>query len=138
MSNSAKIDFGDLEKKAMEILNNYTADVSETMKEVVPQVAKEAVKKLKAESPKGKDKGSGGYAKGWTMTTQKGRLTISATVYGKKGTYNLAHLLEYGHAIKDKGGRKLGEAKAIKHIQPVEEWAVREVVNRTIERIEKI
>lgn len=137
MANTAKIDFGDIEKKAMEILNNYTAEVTEAMQEVVPEVAKEAVKKLKSESPRGKGKGSGDYAKGWTMTTEKGRLTISATVYGKKGTYNLAHLLEYGHAIK-KGGRVVGNAKAIEHIKPVSDWAVNEVVTRTLARIEKI
>ena len=137
MANSAKIDFGDLEKKVMGILDTYSADVTETMKEVVPEVAKEAVKKLKSESPRGKRKGSGDYAKGWTMTTEKGRLTIAATIYGKKGTYNLAHLLEYGHAIK-KGGRVVGNAKAIEHIKPVNDWAVNEVVTRTLARIEKI
>lgn len=136
MSNTAKIDFGDLEKKVMQELNTYSAEVTETMKEVVPEVAKEAVRKLKAESPKGQGKGSGTYAKGWTMTTEKGRLTISATIYGKKGTYNLAHLLEYGHAIK-KGGRVVGNAKAIEHIKPVNDWAMDETVRRVIARIEQ-
>ena len=71
MANSAKIDFGDLEKKVMGILDTYSAEVTETMKEVIPEVAKETVKKLKAESPRGKGKSSGDYAKGWTMTTER-------------------------------------------------------------------
>ena len=137
MANSTKIDFGDLEKKVMGILDTYSAEVTETMKEVIPEVAKGTVKKLKAESPRGKGKSSSNYAKGWTMTTEKGRLTISAIVYGKKGNYNLNHLLEYGHAIK-KGGREVGNAKAIEHIKPVSDWAVNEVVTRTLARIEKI
>lgn len=112
------------------LLDQYSEDVFEAMAEVVPEVAKESAKKLKQESPKGK---SGKYAKGWTSKAEKGRMTTTATVYGKTGTYQLAHLLEHGHATR-KGGR----TKAIVHIKPVEEWATEEVISRTAERIEKI
>jgi len=112
------------------LLEQYSDDVFEAMAEVVPEVAKESAKKLKQESPKGK---IGKYAKGWTSKADKGRMTTTATVYGKTGTYQLAHLLEHGHATR-KGGR----TKPIVHIKPVEEWATEEVISRTAERIEKI
>ena len=112
------------------ILDQYSGDVFEAMAEVVPEVAKESAKKLKQESPKGK---SGKYAKGWTSKAEKGRMTTTATIYGKTGTYQLAHLLEHGHATRN-GGR----TKPIVHIKPVEEWATEEVISRTAERIEKI
>lgn len=136
MANST-INFDALEKTISGILNDYAGEVADAVKEVVPQVAKEAVKKLKNESPRGDGKNSGKYAKGWTMTTQKGRLSVSATVYGKKGTYNLAHLLEYGHAIKS-GGRVVGNAKAIAHIEPVNDWADKEVEKRIIEKVQNL
>jgi len=112
------------------LLEQYSDDVFEAMAEVVPEVAKESAKKLKQESPKGK---SGKYAKGWTSKAEKGRMTTTATIYGKTGTYQLAHLLEHGHATRN-GGR----TKPIVHIKPVEEWATEEVISRTAERIEKI
>lgn len=111
-------------------LKDYNGAVIEEVTKVVPQVAKEAVKKLKAQSPRG---AKGKYAKGWTYKKDIGRLTVGATIYGKPGTYQLAHLLEYGHAQRN-GGR----TKAIVHIRPVEEWAIDEVINRTIEGIEGI
>lgn len=113
------------------LLDQYSDDVFEAMAEVVPEVAKESAKKLKQTSPKSSKNGR--YAKGWTSKAEKGRMTTTATVYGKTGTYQLAHLLEHGHATRN-GGR----TKPIVHIKPVEEWATEEVISRTAERIEKI
>lgn len=120
----------DIEWAMKKFLENYNGAVIEEVTEVIPQVAKEAVKKLKAKSPKGE---TGKYSKGWTYKVNTGRLTTGATIYGKTGTYQLAHLLEYGHAKR--GG---GRTAAIEHIKPVEEWAIDEIMNRTIERLESI
>ena len=122
----------DIEWAMKKFLESYNGAVIEEVTEVIPEVAKEAVKKLKAQSPKS-PKESGKYAKGWTYKVDKGRLTTGATIYGKTGTYQLAHLLEYGHAKR--GG---GRTAAIEHIKPIEEWAIDEIMNRTIERLESI
>ena len=114
-------------KKYME---NYNAAVVEEMTKVVPEVAKETAKKLRAESPRG---AKGKYAKGWTYKVEQGRMRVGATIYGKHGTYQLAHLLEHGHAKR--GG---GRTSAIVHIKPVEEWANDEIVNRVIEKLESV
>lgn len=115
-----------LEKQVSKIFEQYETDVSKITADVLKDVAKEAVKKLKSSSPKR----TGNYAKGWTYSLEKGRVENSATVYGKKQTYPLAHLLENGHA-KRGGGRVAG----IPHISPVEEWAVQEAQNEIERRI---
>lgn len=117
-----------LEKQLKEILDEFEGDVTEATKKVVKEVGRESAKKLRQTSPVGK---TGRYAKGWTYKTESGRLTNSATVYGKKQTYPLAHLLEHGHARR--GG---GRTAAIVHIKPVEEWAVKEFEARLRKEIE--
>lgn len=109
---------------------DYFSKVNEATREVIPQVAKEATKRLRKASPKGR---TGDYAKGWASSVDNGRMRVGATVYGKHGTYQLAHLLEYGHATRN-GGR----TGANEHIKPVEEWAVGEVQDQIMKTIEGI
>lgn len=128
--NSSKFDSREsLEWAVNKFLENYNGDVVEVATKVTEEVAREGVKKLKAASPKGK---KGKYAKGWTYKISKGRLKTGATIYGKHGTYQLAHLLEHGHARRG-GGRE--PVPGIEHIKPVEEWVNQEIINRTIERL---
>lgn len=130
--NSSKMNFRDT---IMDILEKdyYRDGVVETVTEVIPQVAKEAAQKLRKESPKGDGPKAGTYAKGWTHSVEKGRLHVGATVYGKSGTYQLAHLLEHGHALRQ-GGRSPAEP----HIQIVEEWAINEAYDRIMDKLERL
>lgn len=125
--NSSKMNFADVVQDILQ--KQYYPQVVEVSTKVINEVSKEAVKKLKQNSPKG---ATGKYGKGWTSKVETGRLTVGATVYGKHGTYQLAHLLEHGHA-KRGGGRNVD---AIVHIKPVEEWAVNEAYERIIDRLE--
>ena len=119
----------DLERAVRDILQDYSVEVSKTAAEAVQEVTKEATKKLRQTSPKRK----GRYAKGWTGKVEKTATTVDATVYGKTGTYQIAHLLEHGHARRG-GGRNVG---GIEHIKPVEEWAIKEVEKRIREKVER-
>lgn len=125
VSNSSSFNFADYVEK---MLMQYGVDVADAVDTSCREVAKEAVQKLKTNSPKGK---RGKYAKGWAAQFEKGRLQTSATVYGKSGTYQLAHLLEHGHARRG-GGRNVD---AIVHISPVEQWAIDKVQDRVVEKI---
>lgn len=125
--NSSKFDFREVVQKYLE---EQRYEVIEAMSEAIDEVAKESVKKLKAASPRGKTQK---YYKGWTYKIEKGRLRHGSVVYGKTGTYQLAHLLEYGHAKK--GG---GRTNEYEHIKPVEEWAIDEVIDRTITKVERL
>lgn len=133
VTNSARFNLKEgVEGAIFKWLDDYNNEVLEAMEETITEVAKDSVKKLKAESPKG---ASGKYAKGWTYTLEKGRLRTGATIHGKKGTYNLAHLLEFGHAIVG-GGRAGGKTRAITHIEPVEKWAIEEFQRKLIRKLE--
>lgn len=119
----------DLERAVRDILQDYSVEVAKAAAEAVQEVTKEATKKLRQTSPKRK----GRYAKGWTGKVEKTATTVDATVYGKTGTYQIAHLLEHGHARRG-GGRNVG---GIEHIKPVEEWAIKEVEKRIREKVER-
>lgn len=123
---SSKMNFAEVVQDML--LKQYYPNVVETTTDVIDEVSKEAVKKLKQDSPKG---AKGKYAKGWTRKVETGRLTVGATVYGKHGTYQLAHLLEHGHAKR--GG---GRTESLVHIAPVEQWAIDEAYERIMHRLE--
>lgn len=114
------LNFSEQVQKALE---DYQAEVVQTVQEVVPKVGKEAAKKLRSVSPRR----TGKYARGWTSKSEITRIGATATVYGKEGTYRLAHLLENGHAKR--GG---GRVAPIVHIKPVEDWAIEEVQNSIV------
>ena len=118
----------DLDKAVKDILSQYGEVAIEATKEAVAEVAKESAKKLKSSSPRGR---TGKYAKGWTSKVETGRVSASATVYGKSGTYQLTHLLEHGHAKR--GG---GRTTPIQHIEPVEQCAVEEALQRITQKLE--
>ena len=79
--------------------------MTQALDETKKELAKSAVKQLKATSPKR----TGRYASGWTRK-KKGNAII---VHNKQ--YQLTHLLEKGHAKR--GG---GRVAARVHIAPVE------------------
>lgn len=119
----------DFEKTVKQLLKNYRGEVIDAVTEVVPQVGREAAKRLRSQSAT--PRRTGKYAKGWAFKAEKKRLKVIGYVYGKSGTYQIAHLLEYGHATRN-GGRG---ADARPHIKDVEEWANDEAINRIIEKL---
>ena len=119
-----------LDKAVNDILSEFSTDVTKAAQEAVTEVSKEAVKKLKQTAPKGR---TGKYSRGWTNRVEKTTTTAESTIYGKSGTYQLAHLLEHGHARRG-GGRNVD---GIVHIKPVEEWAISEVEKRIREKVER-
>ncbi len=101
------------------ILEEYSEEVQDVTNDAIQKIAKESVQKLKNTSPK--RPGHGEYARGWTIKREKGRGNIATLIVHNK-QYQLTHLLENGHIVRNKKGT-YGRAPAIKHIKPVEEWA---------------
>lgn len=92
-------------------LADYSEDVTENLKKEVRAVAKDAVAKLKATSPRD----TGEYASGWKSRVEyESADDIRVRIYNSKKP-QLTHVLENGHA-KTNGGRVDG----IPHIGPVE------------------
>lgn len=112
--------FKEIEFEVGEILDSYNAEVKAQVQATSKEVAKECAKKLRETSPKNE----GNYAKGWTTKLQDGL----AIVYNKTKPH-LTHLLENGHAKKNKYG-SYGFQSADVHIKPVEEWGNEEFERR--------
>lgn len=133
--NSSSFDFAEVVKK---YLAEYNTDVYEAMFHAIDKVSAETVRKLKAESaaqfqPSGKHDKQ--YSKGWARKFENGRLKVGAIVYGKSGTYQLSHLLEFGHATRNGTGRKFAKTPAHVHIEPINQWAQDRAVDLIIEDI---
>lgn len=119
------IELSSFSSEIQKILKEYGEDVQKIADEEVVEVSKEAVKKLKKESPKD----SGEYAKGWKMKKEETRFGVETTAYNSTHGW-LVHLLEHGHAKKN-GGRT--EAKP--HVGPVQNWAEKEILKRLKEKL---
>lgn len=115
-----------LEKQLKEILEDYKDEVLDALKEEQTPVVTEAVKMLKASSPKKRGK----YASGWGYTTTKETPAMKQMVIHNKTHAGLTHLLERGHATRS-GGRTVAQV----HIKPVEEWSMNEYERRLIDRL---
>ena len=114
------------------ILNAYSDDVKEVLKNSVDEIAKATVKDLKETSPKRRKRG--GYAKTWAQRENKSdKLNYSRIVYNKKN-YRLTHLLERGHLTRD----GIKRTRAIPHIAPAEEKAINNFLEKVKNNIEKL
>ena len=109
-----------------ELLDEVDKEVQQSAKKNIDGVAKESAQKLRNTSPVK----TGSYAKGWSSKKQ-GEMDV--VVYNRTD-YQLTHLLENGHVIRNKKGT-YGRAPAHKHIKPVEEWAIDELPRRIMEDI---
>lgn len=115
MSNVSIKGGSSLESILGETLEAAEAAILLASKEAAKEAADHAAKELKATSPKG----TGKYAKGWAVKAQDG----GYVVYNKR-RYMLTHLLENGHDIIV-NGKKVGRARAIPHIKPVEQNGIK-------------
>ena len=96
-------------------LEIYVEDIGEDVEELSNEIGKEARDDLKKES-QGMFKGTGKYAKGWTVSKERKKSNYYSVKVWTKTDYQLTHLLEFGHATRN-GGR----TRAFPHIRPVEE-----------------
>ena len=113
-----RISIDALADTVMEYLNDY-ADVStEGMKKAVKKAGNTVKKEISAGAPKD----TGAYGKSWSVkNTKETSKSLEVTVYSRN-RYQLAHLLEFGHA-KRGGGRVAGKS----HIAPAEESSIRQL-----------
>ncbi len=96
----------------MKGLTEYSELADTAMKKAVRKTANSVKKEISENAPKD----TGRYAKSWTAKkTKENSHTLEMTVHSKN-RYQIAHLLEHGHA-KRNGGRVPGKP----HIAPAEE-----------------
>ena len=99
----------------MKGLTDYADLADEAMKKAVRKTAKSVKDEISSNAPKR----TGAYSKSWTAKkTKENSHSLEMTVHSKN-RYQLAHLIEKGHA-KRGGGRVSGKP----HIAPAEENGV--------------
>ena len=110
MGKTVKIDY--LAEEVMKGLTEYSKLATADMKKAVKKAGNDVRKEIQSTAPKE----TGAYAKSWAVkTTRESAEKLEVTVHSKN-RYQLAHLLEFGHAKR--GG---GRTKAQPHIAPAEE-----------------
>ena len=109
-------------------LTDYKELAADELKKAVKNAAKTVKEEIKANAPKK----TGAYSKSWTTKTLKDTSSeIEIVVYSPK-RYMLAHLLEYGHALR-KGGR----TRAFSHIKPAEEHGLKQLEDELVTALQK-
>ena len=112
------VQIGKLADAVMETLEEYADLAAEDVKQAVRDAGEMVREEIRANAPKD----TGDYAKSWEVKkTKETSSSLTLTVHSKN-RYQLAHLLEYGHA-KRNGGRVEGKA----HIAPAEEKGIRQL-----------
>ena len=113
-----RIQIGQLADAVMRELTEYKDLVETDMKAAVKKAGNTVKAEIKATAPKR----TGAYGKSWTAkTTRETANTLEITVHSRN-RYQIAHLLEHGHAKR--GG---GRVAARPHIAAAEEKGVREL-----------
>ena len=108
----------------MEGLQEYADLATDDLKKAVREAGTSVKKDIQANAPKR----TGAYSKSWTVTTTKETSNSLELTVHSKNKYQLAHLLEFGHAKR--GG---GRTKAQAHIAPAEELGEKQL-EQDIER----
>lgn len=121
---SDRVSIDQMASAIMEGLQDYADLATDDLKTAVKKAGTTVRKQIQATAPSD----TGKYAKSWSVkSTKETSNSLEVTIYSKN-RYQLAHLLEYGHAKR--GG---GRTKAQPHIAPAEEAAISQL-ERDIKR----
>ena len=120
---SERVKVDQMAKVIMEGLQEYADLATDELKKAIKKAGDEAKKDIQANAPSK----SGKYKKSWAVKTTKETSNAMEVVVHSRNRYQLAHLLEHGHAKR--GG---GRTKAIPHIAPAEQKAV-EALEKEVE-----
>lgn len=112
-----KIQIDDLTNTVMKELNEYKKITADKLKKEVRKTGN----KIKNEIQKNAPIKSGAYKKSWKVKTLNERVNSLNLVVHSSNRYQLSHLLEFGHALRN-GGR----SKAKPHIKEEEELGIKE------------
>ena len=121
---STTVNINNMADVIMQGLTEYAELATDDMKEAVRNASTTVRKQIKEHAPED----TGKYAKSWTAKKVRETSQTLTMVVHSKNRYQLAHLLEFGHA-KRNGGRVNGKA----HIAPAEQLGIKQL-QQEIER----
>ena len=110
-------------------MDEYSRLAASEMKEAVKAAADAAKKEVEANAPVK----SGKYAKSWAVKKTMEKSNAIEMAVHSKTRYQLTHLLEFGHALRN-GGRTEGQV----HIAPAETLAEQTLEAEIRKRLEDI
>lgn len=113
-----KVSVSELADAVMEGLVEYAELATEDMKAAVKKAGQTVRKEIQAGAPVK----TGAYRKSWAVKTTRETSSFMEVTVHSRNRYQLAHLLEFGHA-KRGGGRVPGRP----HIAPAEEKGIRQL-----------
>lgn len=119
-----RVSIDEMAAAIMDGLQEYADLATDDLKKAV----KKAGESVKDEIADTAPKDTGKYAKSWTVKTVKETSNTLDVVVHSRNRYQIAHLLEHGHAKR--GG---GRVAARPHIAPAEEKAI-EVLETEVEK----
>lgn len=123
------IQIPDFDKQLERILKKYADDADKEVKAAAKAAARAAAQEIKRDSPVGDS--TKHYKDGWQTKDVSTRLAAGYVVHNKS-KYQIAHLLEKGHAKR--GG---GRTSPIRHILPAEERAIKKLEKAVVKIYEK-
>lgn len=109
---------GSLADAIMDSLREYSSLAADEMKEAVREAGNTVRNEIREKAPKD----TGIYAKSWTVKKQRETSSSLSLTVHSRNRYQLAHLLEFGHA-KRSGGR----VSAKPHIADAEAAGIRQL-----------
>ena len=121
---SRRVSVDEMADAIMEELTKYSDLASDELKAAVKSTAQSVRKDIQASAPSR----TGKYKQSWSVKTMKETSESIDLVVHSRNRYQLAHLLEHGHAKR--GG---GRTQARPHIAPAEQ-AGNEKLVKTIEQ----
>ena len=128
-------ELGNALKEALEIY--VDDDVIQNVKKEAEKIAKDARKDLRKKTTgKFKDR-TGDYRKGWRVKKVSETANTLEIAVWNQTDYQLTHLLEHGHVIKNGTQREYGRTREFEHIAEVNEKAIKQFQERT-EKIIKV
>lgn len=122
-----KVSIDDLAQEINKSLIEYAGLTSEIMKKTVRKAANSVKNEIQDNAPRD----TGNYAKSWAVkkvAENSGQLQL---VVHSKNRYQLAHLIEFGHA-KRNGGRVAGKV----HIAPAEQVGIKQLEEEIARNLE--
>ncbi len=118
---------GGLADAIMETLEDYADLAAEDVKQAVKEAGDTVRDEIRTHAPKD----TGNYAKSWAVKKMKETSNSLTVVVHSRNRYQLAHLLEFGHAKR--GG---GRVSARPHIAVAEEKGMEQLENEIRKALE--
>lgn len=124
-----KVKIEDMADEIMKGLEEYSDMAADELKKEVRKTANSIKKDIQATAPVGE---TGKYSKSWSVRKEKESSNSIDLIVHSKNRYQLAHLLEKGHVLRQ-GGR----VSAKPHIGPAEEKGVRELEENIMRKLKE-